>query len=215
VKQRSLPVYFSDGTWYHTFTAGTLCERLAYVIPRAPVAEVAGMRTALLAIRDSQESDLGEYARFCQRIGAEALAALAPVAQSDHDEIGLALFRQLVCGTNALRQLDVFGCNEGEHAADCECFWEQCETWAAEELVAVTSVSQSINEVLCPECGHSSTLFNEAEGHCGHKCVFPSSALPATCHACGALVDEPIMILCGDGERRPFHSHCAQAAGMS
>lgn len=45
-------------------------------------------------------------------------------------EGGLDLFRQLVRGKNALRQLDVFACNDGEHDAGCECFWEQCEAWA-------------------------------------------------------------------------------------
>jgi hypothetical protein len=49
---------------------------------------------------------------------------------ADSDETGLNLLRQLVGGKNALRQLDVFQCNQGEHDPDCECFWEQCEAWA-------------------------------------------------------------------------------------
>ncbi len=48
-------------------------------------------------------------------------------------QVGLNLFRQLVSGRNALRQLDVFACNDGEHDAGCECFWEQCEAWAKGE----------------------------------------------------------------------------------
>lgn len=48
-------------------------------------------------------------------------------------EVGLNLFRQLVRGSNALRDLDVFACNPGEHEPGCECFWEQCEQWAAAE----------------------------------------------------------------------------------
>lgn len=51
----------------------------------------------------------------------------------DHNETGLNLFRQLVRGKNALRQLNVFWCNDGEHVDDCKCFWEQCEKWAAED----------------------------------------------------------------------------------
>ena len=43
------------------------------------------------------------------------------------------LLRQLVSRQNALRQLDVFPCNEEAHELDCECFWEQCEAWAIQD----------------------------------------------------------------------------------
>jgi hypothetical protein len=48
----------------------------------------------------------------------------------NHNEIGLNLFRQLISGGNALRDLDVFPCNDPDHDLNCECFWEQCERWA-------------------------------------------------------------------------------------
>lgn len=51
-------------------------------------------------------------------------------------EQGLNLFRQLVSGKNALRDLHVFACNDVDHDLDCECFWEQCEAWAEIDMGA-------------------------------------------------------------------------------
>jgi hypothetical protein len=59
-----------------------------------------------------------------------------------HIETGLNLFRQLVRGKNALRVLDVFACNYGEHEEGCECFWEQCERWARGDLPVVQNQDQ-------------------------------------------------------------------------
>lgn len=57
-------------------------------------------------------------------------------ADKEHTETALALFRQLVTGKNALRELEAFACNEAEHDHDipCECFWEQCEAWAKADI---------------------------------------------------------------------------------
>lgn len=56
------------------------------------------------------------------------------------DSVGLNLFRQLVSGKNALRDLGVFACNDGEHDAGCVCFWGQCERWAeADALIPVST----------------------------------------------------------------------------
>jgi hypothetical protein len=45
-------------------------------------------------------------------------------ADKKHVEVALSLFRQLVSGRNALRQMDVFPCNDGGHDEEpnCECF---------------------------------------------------------------------------------------------
>lgn len=51
-----------------------------------------------------------------------------PPVSTAADWNGLNLFRQIVGGgKNALRELGVFACNDGEHGAGCKCFWEQCE----------------------------------------------------------------------------------------
>lgn len=59
-------------------------------------------------------------------------------AHEAHAEAGLSLFRQLVGGENALRELNVFWCNVAEHEHGCKCFWEQCEQWAAQDYGAET-----------------------------------------------------------------------------
>lgn len=57
----------------------------------------------------------------------------------ESNNVGLNLLRQLVSGNNALRDLDVFACNGGEHEAGCECFWEQCEAWALADAALATA----------------------------------------------------------------------------
>lgn len=59
-----------------------------------------------------------------------------------NDALGSALLRELVGGNNALRHLDVFACNRGEHDEGCECFWEQCEAWAKADKDANASQYQ-------------------------------------------------------------------------
>lgn len=60
-------------------------------------------------------------------------ASIGPVSS---DAVGLNLFRQLISGSNALRDLDVFRCNDVEHDDGCKCFWEQCEAWAIADAAA-------------------------------------------------------------------------------
>jgi hypothetical protein len=57
-------------------------------------------------------------------------------ATGHHEQLGLNLFRQLVCHGNALIQLVVFSCNVAYHNDDCKCFWEQCEAWAKADSTA-------------------------------------------------------------------------------
>lgn len=94
---------------------------------------------------------------------------------------GLNLFRQLVRGHNALRDLDVFACNGGEHEAGCECFWEQCERWAA--LDAAPPVD-SPKEGECPGCAADHAGYhNQADRH-DERCKAEHAVL-LTCFKCG------------------------------
>lgn len=78
-------------------------------------------------------------------------------------ETGLVLFRQLVSGSNALRDLDVFSCNFAEHNDGCECFWEQCEAWAKADAALVdtarpTEDTQATAHRLIQEFGGLDTM---------------------------------------------------------
>lgn len=65
-----------------------------------------------------------------------------------NDQVGLNLLRQLVRGSNSLRTLEVFPCNQAEHEdVDCKCFWEQCEAWAKQDATTPAPSNELLDEV--------------------------------------------------------------------
>lgn len=107
---------------------------------------------------------------------------------------GRNLLLQLVGGKNALRQLNVFWCNDGEHAADCKCFWEQCEAWAKADAefdapppseapqpqacaeTAAWEIYQDFVSVT-PDTGWTGQQVRERIAAIITRCVFPTSAV--------------------------------------
>lgn len=88
-------------------------------------------------------------------------AATQPAWQpSEHTENGLRLLRSIICGGNALRDFDVFSCNESGHELHCKCFWAQCDEWEKADLPLPAPPAQQAND-FCYAKG------DEGSRHCG------------------------------------------------
>lgn len=103
--------------------------------PREMAIRALTIQNPRFALYREQDPDFREDdVRFWTEQFVAAVNTYSPDTSKEYVR-GLNLFRQLVSGKNKLRDLDVFACNDGEHDAGCECFWEQCEAWAkAEDL---------------------------------------------------------------------------------
>lgn len=109
-------------------------QRWRTVTPAA-TADVSEMTKGFMLETYGEAKDYGQE-WWLEKLG-EAYAAMlyALKAATPAAEKGLSLLRQLVSGKNALRDFDVFPCNDSTHDDNekCECFWEQCEAWAKSE----------------------------------------------------------------------------------
>lgn len=70
---------------------------------------------------------VGEHHSIMRRLAAELRQR---IEREQHDQTGLNLLRLIVQGGNVLRDFDIFACDSAHHDISCQCFWEQCETWA-------------------------------------------------------------------------------------